>query len=103
MKEDITSWKTYIEPYVGKTPILISPFGVTFNRYDQRFRYIMDSGYYIYCPVGAQMVTWYQDDYMLQSRLNMDGFTMFKYPERISKFFFDPKLVLDPARPALAD
>lgn len=101
LKYDTGRWLGEIAPYVGETPIIITPFGVVYDRDDPRFRYIIDSGFYIYCPVGSQMTTVWKDDNMLQSRLNLDGYTMLKHPERVSKFFFDPALVLDPARPPL--
>ena len=47
------------------------------------------------------MSTDIRGDVMMNSRLNLDGITMIRYPERISKHFFDPALVLDPARPEL--
>lgn len=47
------------------------------------------------------MPTLFHDTNMIQGRLNLDGITMLKYPERVSKYFFDPSLVLDPARPPL--
>lgn len=101
LKYDTGRWLGEIAPYVGETPIIITPFGVVYDQDDPRFRYIIDSGFYIYCPVGSQMSTMWKNDNMLQARLNLDGYTMLKHPERVSKFFFDPAKVLDPARPPL--
>ncbi len=101
LKYDVGRWKGEIEPYVGETHILISPFGVRFDREDPRFRYIVDNGFYIYCPVGSQMATSFAGDTMMQDRLNLDGYTMLKHPERISKYFFDPALVVDKSRPVM--
>lgn len=96
---DIGRWLGEIAPYVGDTNIFISPFGVSFDGDDERFRYLVDHGFYIYCPVDSYQPCYVRDDYMIQGRINLDGLTMKKYPERISKHFFDPALVLDPARP----
>lgn len=101
MKSDTDRWNTLIRPAVGDTPIYISPFGVSFKDDDIRYRYLMDNGFHIYCPVGANMGTYFNGDNMVQNRLNLDGYTMIKHPERVSKYFFDPALVLDPARPPL--
>ena len=101
MKSDIDRWKTLIEPYVGETHIFISPYGAHFAADDERFRYIVDSGFYIYCPVGTQMATVFNSDNMVQDRFNMDGYNLLIHPERVNGEFFDPSLVVDPTRPAL--
>jgi len=96
---DIGRWLGEIAPYVGDTNIFISPFGVSFDGNDERFRYLVDHGFYIYCPVDSYQPCYVKDDYMIQGRINLDGLTMKNYPERIRKHFFDPALVLDAARP----
>ena len=84
---------------MGDTNIFISPFGVSFDGSDERFRYLVDNGFYIYCPVDSHMPCYVRDDYMIQGRINLDGLTMKSYPQRVSKYFFDPTPILDPARP----
>ena len=101
LEYDTGRWLNEIMPYVGKTNIFISPFGVSFARNNFVFRYLVEKGFTIYCPVGSDMSTDIRGDVMMNSRLNLDGITMIRYPERISKHFFDPALVLDPARPEL--
>jgi len=102
MAYDTGRWKNEIEPFVGETNIFISPFGVHFEPDEARFRYLIEEGgFNIYCPVGSGMNAWFEDDVFYMERLNLDGYTMIKHPERISKHFFDPALVLDPARPPL--
>jgi diadenosine tetraphosphatase ApaH/serine/threonine PP2A family protein phosphatase len=96
---DIGRWLGEIAPYVGDTNIFISPFGVSFDGDDPRFRYLVDHGFNIYCPVDSYQPCYVRDDYMIQGRINLDGLTMKRYPERISKHFFDPTPILDPARP----
>lgn len=100
-KYDTGRWVNEIMPYVGETHIFISPFGVSFDQDDERFQYLLDNGFYIYCPVDSKMPMRWHDNDVIQGRLNLDGITMIKYPERISKDFFDPSLVLDPARPPM--
>ena len=98
-KYDIGRWLGEIAPYVGDTNIFISPFGVSFDGDDQRFRYLVDHGFNIYCPVDSYQPCYVRNDYMIQGRINLDGLTMKRYPERIRKHFFDPTPILDPARP----
>jgi len=102
MAYDTGRWKNEIMPYTGKTNIMIPPFGVSFDPDDARFRYLIDEGgFEIYCPVGSGMNAWFEDDVFFMERLNLDGYTMIKHPERVSNHFFDPSLVLDETRPPL--
>ena len=96
---DIGRWLGEIAPYVGDTSIFISPFGVSFDGDDARFRYLVDNGFWIYCPVDSYQPCYVREDYMIQGRINLDGLTMKRYPERISRHFFDPTPIIDPARP----
>ena len=101
LKSDLDRWEKYIAPVTGKTNIFISPFGVSFKKDNPFFRYIVEQGYNIYCPVGSRMTTIYNEDNIVQERLNLDGYTMIKHPERVEKCFFDPSLVIDTKRPPL--
>lgn len=96
-------WNEEVAPYIGECRIFISPNGAYANLGQNHFafRRLVESGFTIYCPVGSGMATTWQNDNMLQDRMNLDGLNMIKYPGRVEKFFFDPKLVLDPARPPL--
>ena len=96
---DIGRWLGEIAPYVGDTNIFISPFGVSFDGDDARFRYLVDHGFYIYCPVDSYQPCYVKDHYMIQGRINLDGLTMKNYPERVIRHYFDPAPILDPARP----
>ncbi len=98
-KYDIGRWLGEIAPYVGDTNIFISPFGVSFDGDDERFRYLVDNGFWIYCPVDSYQPCYVRGDYFIQGRINLDGLTMKKYPERVSKYYFDPTPIIDPARP----
>ncbi|HIU42935.1 MAG TPA: polysaccharide deacetylase family protein [Candidatus Ventrousia excrementavium] len=102
VKDDLDRWKSLMEPYVGETNILITPFGGRFDVGSDVYDYIVNElGFNIICPVGSGMPTSYEQGSMMQDRLNLDGYTMIKHPERVSKFFFDPTPIIDPARPPL--
>ncbi len=102
VKNDLERWKSLMTPYVGETNILITPFGGRFGTEGAVYDYIVkELGFTIVCPVGAGMATTYQQHGMMQDRLNLDGYTMIKHPERVSKYFFDPAPIIDPARPPL--
>lgn len=98
---DTTRWQQLIAPAVGETNIFISPFGVHFKPDDERFRYLVEQGFTIYCPVSTGMALTFNGDNMVQDRFNLDGYTMLKKPELVKELFFDPAEVLDSRRPAL--
>ena len=101
LESDLTRWKELIGTYTGQTNILITPFGAHYDPSDPRYQYMVQQGFTIICPVAASMTTTYNGNSMVQDRLNLDGYTMLQHPERVSKYFFDPQLVLDPARPPM--
>ena len=101
LESDLTRWKELIGTYTGQTNILITPFGAHYSPDDPRYQYMIDQGFTILCPVQANMSTTFTGQGMIQNRLNLDGYTMLKHPERVSQHFFDPQLVLDGARPPL--
>ncbi|HRU83891.1 MAG TPA: hypothetical protein P5058_00725 [Eubacteriales bacterium] len=98
LKADTENWINKIAPIVGRTPVFISPFGCTFPPSDARFKYLLEKGFYIYCPVYKEMTTEFGKNYVINCRLNIDGMTLLTYPERIKKFFFDPSGIIDPSR-----
>jgi hypothetical protein len=65
---------------------------------DPRLQALIAAGYYIYCPVESKMNLTYGKNYMMQGRLNVDGFTFLKYPERMRSLFKDPKKLIDKSR-----
>lgn len=101
LESDLTRWRELIGTYTGPTQVLITPFGAHYDPSDPRYQYMVDQGFKIICPVAANMATSYEGNSMIQNRLNLDGYTMLKHPERISKYFFDPAQVVDTARPPL--
>jgi hypothetical protein len=95
-------WKNEMAPWLGECRIFISPNGAYLGPdHWATQRLVQDDGFNIYCPVGSNMSTSFPGDFMLQDRMNLDGINMILYPERVSRYFFDPALVLDENRPPL--
>lgn len=99
---DLKKWKERVGAIVGQTDIFIAPFGCSFKSKDERMKAVLNMGYYYYFTVGKGMNIRYYGEYMELDRLNLDGLTLIKYPERISKYFFNPTKVVDSSRPSLA-
>ena len=98
---DLKKWQTYIQPITGKTNIYIPPFGIGFLSTDSRMQFLKANGYNIFCPVYKNMAVSYQNKMLISERLNFDGFTMIKHPERIKRHFFDPSSIIDCSRPKM--
>lgn len=97
--DDTQKWKKHIAPYVGDPKIYISPFGWHMKQSDARFKYLVEQGYDIYCPVEKNVYLWFDEVSVIQPRFNLDGYSMFKRPDYVNETFFDVSQVIDPARP----
>lgn len=102
MKYDTDRWIQRIAPYVGKTNIYISPFGVHFKKDDPRYRYLIEQGYNIYCPVSNERKITVNADNIVMPRVNLDGYSMNRRGKELEKYYFEISEVLDPMRPALS-
>jgi len=101
IKYDTERWKKYIEPVVGKTNIYISPFGIRFKSTDERYRYLVDEGFNIFCPVQKTPELSFYGDNVIMTRYNLDGYSMFNNAKYINDTYYNVDEVIDKARPAL--
>lgn len=102
LKYDTERWKKYIAPVVGDTNIYISPFGVRFKTNDERYRYLVDEGFNIFCPVQKQPeLSLHDGDNLIMTRFNLDGYSMFNRSEYIDDTYFNVESVIDKSRPKL--
>lgn len=102
LKYDTERWKKYIAPVVEDTNIYISPFGVRFKTNDERYRYLVDEGFNIFCPVQKQPeLSLHDGDNVIMTRFNLDGYSMFKRSEYINETYFNVENVIDKSRPEL--
>ena len=103
LKKDTEKWIKTIEPVTGKTNIYISPFGVSiiFKPGNVYSKYLVKNGFNIFCTVGERKEIYYHGNFIVMPRLNLDGFKMIKGKSAVRKYYFDPDVVLDSARPPL--
>lgn len=102
LKYDTERWKKYIAPVVGDTNIYISPFGIRFKTNDERYRYLVNEGFNIFCPVQKQPeLSLHDGDNLIMTRFNLDGYSMFKRSEYINENYFNVENVIDKSRPEL--
>lgn len=101
IKYDTKRWKKYIEPVVGETNIYISPFGVRFKSTDERYRYLVNEGFNIFCPVQKNPELSLYGDNAIMTRFNLDGYSMFNRAKYINETYYNVDEVIDSARPEL--
>ena len=100
LQYDTGRWKRDIEPVTGPTNLYITPFGMHLRADDPRFAYLVQQGYQVFCPVGADMAMTWNGTSLTQNRYNLDGYSMRNRAQEIGELFFDVAAVYDPARPA---
>ncbi|WP_085529089.1 polysaccharide deacetylase family protein [Kocuria massiliensis] len=108
IREDNEKWQREVAPLIGATDLLIYPFGADIAKVEDysgpKFDYLKSQGFNAYFNVDASTPAWGQlrPNYLREARINVDGISL-KHaiegkPSPLPDFF-DPKSVLDPARP----
>ncbi|HEY9060386.1 MAG TPA: hypothetical protein VIO64_07785 [Pseudobacteroides sp.] len=97
LKRDTNRWKNEVEPLVGPTSIYIYPFGSTVNYTEAKFKFLMDSGFDVFCGVGPETVAEYKKDCIITDRRPIDGIS-FNNAKRLADLF-DCNVVIDGVRP----
>ncbi len=105
---DNQMWQEEVAPIVGKTDLLIYPFGADISGLPgyagAKFDYLKGQGFSFFFNVDGSTPAWGQvgKDYLREARINIDGLSMKAALDgrRVLKEFFDVKSVIDPARPA---
>ena len=107
---DMGHWHEEVEPILGPTDMLIYPFGAdvtgpgTYTEDNERYRYFRELGYRSFFLVDGTSKAWGQLEpgYYRGSRINVDGISLaaaVSGERPVLEEFFDPRSVLDPARP----
>lgn len=81
VKRDNELWQNEVAPILGKTTMLIYPFGADISDWhdytaeNQKFDYLKSQGFSIFCNVDASTPSWGQlgANYYRQARINIDG------------------------------
>ena len=103
VKQDSDHWDFDIASIVGKTDVLLYPYGEeiedTLKKYTtDKYPYLYKLGFRYFCGVCSYPWIQVQDEYVRMTRRNLDGYTMHFYPERLSDLF-DVSKVYDSSRP----
>lgn len=99
LQSDTERWKTRIEPVTGPTNLYVSPFGMQLRPDDPRFRYLVEQGYEVYCPVAVSMKMTWSKDSLIHERFNLDGYSFRNHTALVNELFFPVEQVYDRTRP----
>ncbi len=55
VKSDMENWFRYVSNIVGSTNIFVYPYGNSINESDERFKYLNESGFSMFCLVGNEI------------------------------------------------
>lgn len=107
---DTERYKTWMEPIIGPTDILIFAFGAdigdwqNYSSDNQLFTYYKSQGFNIFCNVDSSRTNWVQfgDNYMRQARRNIDGYSMSHRADSLSDLF-NVSEAWDSSRPQVPD
>ena len=99
--DDTSRWKDEIANYVGDTDIYIYPYGEEIDYPSQKLTYLQSEGFRYFCGVWAsQAFVSVKDDYVRQTRCNLDGYTMITRPQSVADLI-DASRIVDSKRPEL--
>ena len=94
---DINKWVDRVSPWIGETNLFLAPFG--YRATGEALQHVLNAGFNIYCTVDDHVVNELYEDYALQSRIEIGGYSMTYYRALLNELFFDVDSVLDPGRP----
>jgi hypothetical protein len=96
---DTRKWKDEVESLVGPTTIYIYPFGSRVVPGDERFQYLRQAGFNIFCAVGSGPFFQLGPDYLMLDRRHIDGISLCTQTSQL-RDLFDSEAIVDPVRPA---
>jgi len=101
MVADTEKWLEQIGSLVGETDILMYPYGEEVDYPSAQLDYLTEKGFTFLCGLWAnQEFLSVQGKYVRQTRRSVDGYALQSNPDSMRPFF-NPKEVIDSARPAL--
>lgn len=87
LADDISRWKSQVEPLVGPTNIFIGPFGEVFKEGDPRRKELIDAGFNVLYGVGMDGYTKFFDNHFVMNRADIDGYRLSHNPKTLYKLF----------------
>ena len=85
-KRDIDRWFREVSPYIGKTDIFISPFGIDTRKNAGFDAYLRRRGFKYFCPISDRSSLSVTHGAYYYLRINVDGAVLSKYPSTLYPF-----------------
>ena len=99
LRQDTDRWERYVQPLVGgNSRVYVYPFGAPAT--GAGLAYLRRAGFRIFCSISPAARLVFEDGYVIQDRVRVDGLALLKQPSNLERFF-DPESVVDPVRPPL--
>ena len=97
---DTNRWLNDVGSIVGETDIYIYPYGSEIDYPSDKLDFFNSVGLRYFCGVWTKPFVSVKDNYVRQTRCNLDGFNMITRPNSLADLF-DVSKVLDTDRPEL--
>ena len=108
IKTDTGKWKSYVEPIVGETDIIVFAHGEDIGNWrgysadNEKFQYLKSEGFNYFCNVDStQYYLQIRDNYVRMGRRNLDGYRLWNDVHKdvnLLTDLFDASEILDPKR-----
>jgi len=100
LMNDTNRWINDVGSIVGETDIYIYPYGSEIDYPSDKLDFFESVGLRYFCGVWTKPFVSVKNNYVRQTRCNLDGFNMITRPKSLADLF-DVSKVLDPNRPEL--
>ena len=108
IKTDTGKWKSYVEPLVGETDIIVFAHGEDIGSWrgysadNEKFQYLKSEGFNYFCNVDStQYFLQIRDNYVRMGRRNLDGYRLWNDVHKDANLLtdlFDASEIIDPKR-----
>ncbi len=99
LQQDITQWKSVVQPLVGETDILMYPYGAEVDYSTEKAVYLMEEGFHYFIGMwteGDHLEV--NEDYARQTRRMVTGYVFDQLPTNFDQYFSSSQ-ILDGDRP----
>lgn len=81
MVRDTNRWRDEVETLVGDTKIYVWPYGEEVKTDDPKYRYMVENGFRVFCPIDKNSLWTTRGDTMISTRQCVDGYTLRNYKD----------------------
>ena len=94
---DMERWQKEVASLIGPTEVFIYPLGSSLTPDDPKFKYLLQTGFKVFCAVGSKPYLQYANEYILMDRRQINGIALLQNDDTLKDLFVCAEVV-DPAR-----